>query len=82
MNPVGPRSVHDEAKRFAAAATMAYHRYHQVDTHIVRIFNTYGPRLQINDGRVISNFMKQALRRTAHRVRRRPADVQFLSRER
>jgi dTDP-glucose 4,6-dehydratase len=62
VNPVGPRSVYDEAKRFAEAATMAYHRYHHVDTRIVRIFNTYGPRLQINDGRVISNFMKQALR--------------------
>ena len=61
VNPVGPRSVYDEAKRFAEAATMAYHRYHQVDTRIVRIFNTYGPRLQMNDGRVISNFMKQAL---------------------
>jgi dTDP-glucose 4,6-dehydratase len=62
VNPVGPRSVYDEAKRFAEAATMAYLRYHQVDTRIVRIFNTYGPRLQLNDGRVISNFMKQALR--------------------
>src|SRR5271167_441438 len=62
VNPVGPRSVYDEAKRFAEAATMAYHRHRQVDTRIVRIFNTYGPRLQINDGRVISNFMKQALR--------------------
>jgi dTDP-glucose 4,6-dehydratase len=62
VNPIGPRSVYDEAKRFAEAATMAYHRYHHVDTHIVRIFNTYGPRLKINDGRVISNFMKQALR--------------------
>ncbi len=62
VNPVGPRSVYDEAKRFAEAATMAYWRYHGVDTRIVRIFNTYGPRLQINDGRVISNFMKQALR--------------------
>ena len=61
VNPVGPRSVYDEAKRFAEAATMAYHRYHRLDTRIVRIFNTYGPRLQINDGRVISNFMKQAL---------------------
>jgi dTDP-glucose 4,6-dehydratase len=61
VNPVGPRSVYDEAKRFAEAATMAYHRRHNVDTHIVRIFNTYGPRLQLNDGRVISNFMKQAL---------------------
>ena len=61
MNPVGPRSVYDESKRFAEATTMAYHRYHNVDTRIVRIFNTYGPRLQIDDGRVISNFMKQAL---------------------
>ena len=62
VNPIGPRSVYDEAKRFAEAATMAYHRYHGVQTRIVRIFNTYGPRLQLNDGRVISNFMKQALR--------------------
>jgi dTDP-glucose 4,6-dehydratase len=62
VNPIGPRSVYDEAKRFAEATTMAYLRYHKVDTHIVRIFNTYGPRLQLNDGRVISNFMKQALR--------------------
>jgi dTDP-glucose 4,6-dehydratase len=61
VNPVGPRSVYDEAKRFAEALTMAYRRYHNVDTRIVRIFNTYGPRLQINDGRVISNFMRQAL---------------------
>jgi dTDP-glucose 4,6-dehydratase len=61
VNPIGTRSVYDEAKRFAEAATMAYHRYHKVDTRIVRIFNTYGPRLQLNDGRVISNFMKQAL---------------------
>ncbi|HZM12429.1 MAG TPA: UDP-glucuronic acid decarboxylase family protein [Candidatus Limnocylindrales bacterium] len=62
VNSIGPRSVYDEAKRFAEAATMAYHRYHAVDTRIVRIFNTYGPRLQIDDGRVISNFMRQALR--------------------
>ncbi len=62
VNPIGPRSVYDEAKRFAEALTMAYHRYKEADTRIVRIFNTYGPRLQINDGRVISNFMKQALR--------------------
>jgi dTDP-glucose 4,6-dehydratase len=62
VNPIGPRSVYDESKRFAEAMTMAYLRYHQVDTRIVRIFNTYGPRLQLNDGRVISNFMKQALR--------------------
>ena len=61
VNPIGPRSVYDESKRFAEAVTMAYHRYHKVDTRIVRIFNTYGPRLQLNDGRVISNFMKQAL---------------------
>jgi dTDP-glucose 4,6-dehydratase len=61
VNPIGPRSVYDEAKRFAEAVTMAYHRYYSVDTHIVRIFNTYGPRLQLKDGRVISNFMKQAL---------------------
>jgi dTDP-glucose 4,6-dehydratase len=62
VNPVGPRSVYDESKRFAEAATMAYLRYHKVNTRILRIFNTYGPRLQLNDGRVISNFMKQALR--------------------
>jgi dTDP-glucose 4,6-dehydratase len=61
VNPIGPRSVYDEAKRFSEALTMAYHRYRGVDTHIVRIFNTYGPRLQLDDGRVISNFMKQAL---------------------
>lgn len=61
VNPIGPRSVYDEAKRFAEAATAAYRRYHTVDTKIVRIFNTYGPRLQPNDGRVISNFMRQAL---------------------
>lgn len=62
VNPIGPRSVYDESKRFAEAVTMAYHRYHKVDTRILRIFNTYGPRLQLNDGRVISNFMKQALK--------------------
>jgi len=62
VNPVGPRSVYDEAKRFTEAVTMAYHRYHKVDTRIVRIFNTYGPRMQLNDGRVVPNFMKQALR--------------------
>jgi dTDP-glucose 4,6-dehydratase len=61
VNPIGPRSVYDEGKRFAEALTMASHRYRKVDTRIVRIFNTYGPRLQINDGRAISNFMKQAL---------------------
>jgi dTDP-glucose 4,6-dehydratase len=62
VNSIGPRSVYDEAKRFSEAAVMAYHRYYGVDTHMVRIFNTYGPRLQANDGRVISNLMVQALR--------------------
>jgi len=61
VNPIGPRSVYDEAKRFSEAAVMAWHRYYGVNTHMVRIFNTYGPRLQANDGRVISNFMMQAL---------------------
>ena len=61
VNSIGPRSVYDEAKRFTEAVTMAYRRYHQVDTRIVRIFNTYGPRMQLNDGRVVPNFMKQAL---------------------
>jgi dTDP-glucose 4,6-dehydratase len=62
VNPIGPRSVYDEAKRYAEALVMAYHRYRNVNTHLVRIFNTYGPRMQINDGRVIPNFMTQALR--------------------
>lgn len=62
VNPVGPRSVYDEAKRYAESLTMAYHRYRGVNTHLVRIFNTYGPRLHPSDGRVISNFMMQALR--------------------
>jgi dTDP-glucose 4,6-dehydratase len=62
VNSIGPRSVYDEAKRFTEAVTMAYHRYHQVDTRMVRIFNTYGPRMQLNDGRVVPNFMRQALR--------------------
>jgi dTDP-glucose 4,6-dehydratase len=62
VNPVGPRGVYDEAKRFAEAMTMAYHRFHGVDTRIVRIFNTYGPRMRPNDGRVVSNFIVQALR--------------------
>jgi len=61
VNPIGPRSVYDEAKRFTEAVTMAYRRYHNIDTRIARIFNTYGPRMQINDGRVVPNFMKQAL---------------------
>ena len=62
VNPVGPRGVYDEAKRFAEAMTMAYHRYHGVDTRIVRIFNTYGERMRPGDGRVVSNFIVQALR--------------------
>ncbi|MFO7301265.1 MAG: SDR family oxidoreductase [Acidobacteriota bacterium] len=62
VNPVGPRGVYDEAKRFAEAMTMAYHRYHGLDTKIVRIFNTYGPRMRINDGRAVPNFISQALR--------------------
>jgi dTDP-glucose 4,6-dehydratase len=61
VNPVGPRGVYDESKRFAEALTMAYHRYHGVDTHIVRIFNTYGPRMRLNDGRALPNFLYQAL---------------------
>ncbi len=62
VNPVGPRGVYDEAKRFAEAMTMAYHRFHGVETRIVRIFNTYGPRMRPGDGRVVSNFIVQALR--------------------
>ena len=62
VNPIGPRGVYDEAKRFAEAITMAYYRYHSVDTRIVRIFNTYGPRMRLNDGRALPNFMCQALR--------------------
>jgi dTDP-glucose 4,6-dehydratase len=62
VNPIGPRSVYDESKRFAEAVTVAYRRYHKVETQIVRIFNTYGPRMQLNDGRVVPNFMRQALR--------------------
>ena len=62
VNPIGPRSVYDEAKRFSEAVTAAFHRYHKLDTRILRIFNTYGPRMQIQDGRVIPNFMWQALR--------------------
>jgi dTDP-glucose 4,6-dehydratase len=62
VNPVGPRGVYDEAKRFAEAMTMAYHRYHGIDTRIVRIFNTYGPRMRARDGRVVSNFVVQALK--------------------
>jgi dTDP-glucose 4,6-dehydratase len=62
VNPIGPRGVYDEAKRFAEAMTMAYHRFHKVETRIVRIFNTYGPRMRLNDGRVVPNFVSQALR--------------------
>jgi dTDP-glucose 4,6-dehydratase len=62
VNPIGPRGVYDEAKRFAEAMTMAYHRYHHLDTRIVRIFNTYGPRMRLEDGRVVPNFVAQALR--------------------
>jgi len=62
VNPVGPRGVYDESKRFAEAITMAYHRYHGVNTRIARIFNTYGPRMRSDDGRVVSNFVTQALR--------------------
>ena len=62
VNPVGPRGVYDEAKRFAEAMTMGYHRYHGVETRIVRIFNTYGPRMRLNDGRALPAFMSQALR--------------------
>jgi dTDP-glucose 4,6-dehydratase len=61
VNPIGPRGVYDEAKRFAEAMTMAYHRYHHVDTKIVRIFNTYGPRMRLRDGRVVPAFIGQAL---------------------
>ena len=61
VNPIGPRGVYDEAKRFAEAMTMAYHRYHKVDAKIIRIFNTYGPRMRILDGRVVPNFIYQAL---------------------
>ncbi|MFZ6021031.1 MAG: UDP-glucuronic acid decarboxylase family protein [Chloroflexota bacterium] len=62
VDPIGVRSVYDEAKRFAEALTMAYHRYHGIDTRIVRIFNTYGPRMRLDDGRVVPNFIQQALR--------------------
>jgi dTDP-glucose 4,6-dehydratase len=61
VNPIGPRGVYDEAKRFAEAITMAYHRHHSLDTKIVRIFNTYGPRMRLKDGRVVPAFISQAL---------------------
>ena len=61
VDPIGPRSMYDEAKRFAEAITMAYHRYHDMDTRIVRIFNTYGPRMRLDDGRAVPNFLRQAI---------------------
>ncbi len=61
VDPIGPRSMYDEAKRFAEAITMAYHRYHEMDTRIARIFNTYGPRMRLDDGRVVPNFIRQAI---------------------
>jgi len=64
VDPIGLRSVYDEAKRFAEALTMAYHRYHNLNTSIVRIFNTYGPRMRLDDGRVIPNFIQQALKKS------------------
>ena len=79
VNPIGPRGVYDEAKRFAEAMTVAYRRFHKVDTKIVRIFNTYGPRMRIRDGRAVPAFISQALRqRGRHGLRRRHADAQLL----
>ena len=81
VNTIGPRGCYDEAKRFAEAMTMAYHREHKVETRIVRIFNTYGPRMRINDGRVVPAFISQALEKQArHRFRQRHADAQLLLR--
>ena len=83
VNPIGPRGVYDEAKRYAEALTMAYHRQQGVDTAIVRIFNTYGPRMRPHDGRAIPTFVRQALEReAAHGLRRRLADPQLLLRRR
>ena len=83
VNPVGPRSCYDESKRFAEALTMAYHRKHGLRTNIARIFNTYGPRMKLDDGRVVPAFLDQALRGAAdHDLRRRLADPQFLLRQR
>ena len=83
VNPIGPRGVYDEAKRFAEAMTVAYRRFHKVDTKIVRIFNTYGPRMRIRDGRAVPAFISQALRqRGRHGVRRRQADAQLLLHQR
>jgi dTDP-glucose 4,6-dehydratase len=81
VNPIGPRGVYDEAKRFAEAMTMAYHRYHGVATRIVRIFNTYGPRMRPKDGRVVPAFISRGPQGRAHHgVRRRQADPQLLLR--
>ena len=83
VNPIGPRGVYDEAKRFAEAMTMAYHRSHGLDVRIVRIFNVYGPRMRPGDGRVVSNFLVQALQgKPAHHLRRRQPDPQLLLRRR
>ena len=83
VNPIGPRGVYDEAKRFAEAMTMAYHRYHGVDTKIVRIFNTYGPRMRVDDGRAVPDVhLPGAARRGPHDLRRRHADAQLLLRHR
>ena len=83
VNPVGPRGVYDEAKRFAEAMAMAYHRYHGLDVRIVRIFNTYGPRMRQRDGRVVPAFIQQALAgRADDRLRRRRADALLLLRRR
>ena len=83
VNPIGPRGCYDEAKRFAEAITMAYHRFHGVKTRIVRIFNTYGPRMRLNDGRVLPNFMGQALRgEPITDLRQRRTDPQLLLRHR
>ena len=81
VNPIGPRGVYDEAKRYAEALTMAYHRQQGVDTAIVRIFNTYGPRMRPHDGRAIPTFLRQALQdRPLDRLRRRQPDAQLLLR--
>jgi dTDP-glucose 4,6-dehydratase len=82
VNPVGPRGVYDEAKRFAEAMTMAYHRYHGLETRIVRIFNTYGPRMRLADGRVVPNFIQQALRQeplTIHGDGQQTRSFQYIS---
>jgi nucleoside-diphosphate-sugar epimerase len=86
VNPIGPRGVYDEAKRFAEAMTMAYHRFHGIDTRIVRIFNTYGPRMRPHDWRVVSNFIVQALSDQSLTIygtaRRRGASVTYRMRSR